>query len=168
MLKIRRMLSLILVSITVFVLMSSLSVTASAASTSATKCIGYNSMGKNAGKSTYITKYYTINRNKRVTIEGRWGDDSKLTNQVIPFSGGKKVKDLLRFDVHIIDPATGKVVNYWYCLKAGSTFKVFSEVPGINAKKYTVKVTSYLANYRTYVDSDLAWVSARLKYKLKY
>ncbi len=170
--KMRRMFSLLLVVVTIFVLMSSFSMTVSAASTSYTKCIGYNwnVSSRNYGKSTYITKYYTINRNKWVTIKGYWEENKigTLKNQVIPYSGGKKVKDLLRFDVHIIDPATEKVVNYWYCLKADSKFKVFSAVPGINAKKYTIKVTSYLANYRTYVDSDLAVVAARLKYKLHY
>lgn len=164
----KRILSLALVFVTIISLLSSFSVTASAATySSKVSCITYNYTGNNAGKSNYVTRYYTIAQNKRVTIQGFWGNET-LKNQTSVGIDGKKLKDYLRFDVHIIDPETGKVVNYWYCLKAGDTFKVFSEVPGINAKKYTVKVTSYLSNYRTYKNSNLAGVATNLKYRLKY
>ena len=79
-----------------------------------------------------------------------------------------KIKSLLMFDVHIIDTKTGKVVNYWYNLKVGDKFKIYSAVPNIDRSNYQVKVTSYLSNYRTYVNSNLSGVAMTLKYALKY
>ncbi|MBQ7386634.1 MAG: hypothetical protein IJW03_00535 [Clostridia bacterium] len=161
----KKILSLGLILTVLVSLFSVFSISASAASVGQTKsCITYNSMGKNAGKTSYRTEYYySVEKNEKLTLKCYWGS-STLKNQSF---AGLKLKNYLRFDVHIIDAQTNKVVNYWYGLKPEAKFKVYSSVPSINRKTYTVKVTSYLSNYKTYTDSDLVWVAARLKYKLQ-
>lgn len=168
MVKVRRLLSAILVLMTLITMSSSFRLNASAAQyTGRVTCIKYNATGKNAGKSTYVTRYYTFDKNEKITIQGYWNTE-KLNKQTSVGIDNKKLKDYLRFDVHIIDKKTEQVVNYWYSLKSGDTFKVFSAVPSINSKQYTVKITSYLWNYKTYVNSNLAGVATYLKYSLKY
>lgn len=160
----KRIGSLFLAVLFVVLTFSAFCIDASAATTSKQSCIGYNYTGSNAGKSTYQTKYFNIAANKKVTIEAFWNTE-KLNNQTF---AKLKLKDYLRFDVHIIDKKSGTVVNYWYCLKAGDQFKVFSAVPKIQTGDYQVKVTSYLYNYKTYVNSNLAGVATCLLYDLKY
>lgn len=163
----KRIVSLSIVMLMVFSMFSTFSFNASAATTSKKSCISYYYSGSNAGKTTYRNEYYTIAKNKKVTLECFWNTE-KLNNQTSVGLQGKKIKDYLRFDVHIIDKKTGKVVNYWYGLKANSTFKVYSSVPSINRGEYEVKVTSYLSNYKTYKNSSLSGVATYLKYRLKY
>ena len=167
MVKTKKMLSLGLVMLMIFSMFSAFSINASAATTSKKSCISYYYTGANAGKTTYRNEYYTIAKNKKVTLECFWNTE-KLNNQTSVGLQGKKIKNYLRFDVHIIDKKTGKVVNYWYGLKANSTFKVYSSVAGINRGEYQVKVTSYLSNYKTYKNSDLCREATYLKYRLKY
>ena len=167
MVKAKKILSFGLVVLRIFSMFSTFCINVSAATTSKKSCITYIYSGSNAGKTTYRTECYTIAKNKKVTLQCFWNTE-KLNNQTSLGLNGKKVKDYLRFDVHIIDKNTGKVVNYWYGLKANSTFKVYSAVPSINSSKYTVKVTSYLSNYRTYKNSSLSGVATCLKYRLNY
>ena len=167
MVKTKKILSLGLVMLMVFSMFSVFSINAFAATTAKKSCITYIYSGSNAGKTTYRTEYYTIAKNKRVTLQCFWNTE-KLNNQTSVGLNGKKIKDYLRFDVHIIDKNTGKVVNYWYGLKANSKFKVYSAVPSVNSSKYTVKITSYLSNYKTYKNSSLSGVATYLKYRLNY
>ncbi len=161
----KKIISLSMVLIMMFSMFAFFSIETSAASLNKKyDCIEYNYVGKKAGKSTYnIEYYYSVKNGKKLTIDCFWNTE-KLNNQRF---AGLRLKDYLRFDVHVIDATTGRVVDYWYGLKPGASFKVFSEVPSIKRKSYTVKVTSYLSNYRTYVNSDLAGVSTCLKYKIK-
>ena len=163
----KKLISVSLVLLMLISVFTTLSINVSAATTAKKSCITYIYSGKNAGKTTYNTYNYTIAKNKKVKLECFWNTE-KLNNQTSVGLNGKKVKDYLRFDVHIVDKTTGKVVNYWYGLKANSTFKVYSAVPGINRSQYTVRVTSYLSNYRTYVNSSLSGVAMCLKYRLNY
>ncbi len=158
---IKKSLSIFLVVLTIFSLFT---VPALASYKDAKTCITYNYQGKNAGKSSYITRYYTIKKNEKVKLQAYWNTE-KLKNQTF---AGLKLQNYLRFDVHIIDIETGAVVNYWYGLKAGDKFKVYSAVPKNNDKKFKVKVTSYLSNYKTYENSNLSGVAACLKYELVY
>ena len=163
----KKIISVGLIIATLFSLMATLTIGASAASLGTRySCIGYNYMGKNAGKSTYKTQNFTVDNNDRVTIQCYWNTEN-LKNQTSVGLNGKKVKDYLRFDVHVIDKKTGQVVNYWYGLKPGATFKVYSAVPSIKRSTYTVRVTSYLSNYKTYTNSNLAGVATCLNYRLK-
>ena len=162
--KIKKLLSILLISMTI-VSMSSMFTTTAYAATTAKTCAIQTVWGTT--KSTYRIKYYTINKNKKVTLDC-YINGAPLKNQTSVALNGGKIKNYLKFDVHIIDPQTNRVVKYWYELTPGSTFKVFSAVPGINRSKYTVKVTSYLSNYRTHKHIKLVDLCTVLTYRLKY
>lgn len=157
----RKIISICLLVTLMLSMFAAFGITSSAATLGTKKsCISYN---YNTGKTTYRNEYYySVEKNDKLKLECFWSSE-KLNNQSF---AGLKLKNYLRFDVHIIDAQTGKVVKYWYGLKPNATFKVYSEVPSINRMTYTVKVTSYLSNYKTYVNTNLAGVATCLKYRL--
>ena len=155
----------------VLVLLCSFTLTAFAASKNqAVNTVKYNSY---TGKSTYVTTTFeNIPNKEKVTITTGWGKSFKAVNN--KNTGGlKSYTDKVRFDVHIIDPSTNRVVKYYYYLSAGESFKVYSEVPKISAKKYRVRITSYFNNYKTFKGTaKVGWqygtVASNLKYKITY